>query len=396
MKFLTYVRFYYCFAVLFISALVASAQSDTISAPGDQPDLFSEIISQTDSNTVLISKGRALIISNILAGDNEKSVVVFDSLCSKFNVAKYVILYPDEELMFFLIARNKQKFFNSLNSKTFNDTLIEPLSDNLYDLLFNTLKDNLNDHVDWIDSTEMTSEERSVAHFYIGSLGLYNDKPALLTDIRKFRKSYPQSKYTSFVKPLQTKFSDISLGISLGAGSMDLRGDVTDLASVSGVFSMEMNCFYNKLYTSFFLSASLTGSLKNDMQDVDSAGEILYFDKGNSVTYLSCGLRFGYLLYRSGWLKIYPYASFLGSETYAPYNNDDEISLTLSSGAGLGAGVGFDIDLLKWGDTGSTVTSENHLGLRLNCGAEKIFADKSYPDASSLYVSAALVWWIGD
>jgi hypothetical protein len=395
MKSLTYLKFYCCFAVLFISVLVSSAQPDTISASGEKPDLFSEIISQTDSNTVHISKGRALIISNILAGENEKSVIVFDSSRSKFNVAKYVILYPDEEQMLFFIAKNKQRFFNSLNNEAFNDTLIEPLSDNLYDVLFNQLKENLNDHVDWIDSTEMTSEERSVAHFYIGKLGLYNDKPALRNDSRQFLKIYPQSKFTSFVKPLPAKFSDASIGLSFGFGGLNLLGDVTNLASVSGLFSFEMNCFYNKFYASFFLNPSLTGSLKSDMQDIDDEGTILYFDKENSVTYLSCGLRFGYLLYKNRWLKIYPYTSFLGAETFAPYSLDDEISLTLTSGAGVGAGVGFDLNLFA-SDASDANSSATHFGLRLNCGADKLFASKNYSDVSSLYFSAGLVMWFGD
>lgn len=396
MKSLTYLKFYCCFAVLFISALVSSAQSDTISASSEKPDLFSEIISQTDSNTVLISKGRALIISNIIAGEDQKSVVVFDSLRSKFNVAKYVILYPDEEQMLFFIAKNKLRFFNSLNNETFIDTLIEPLSDNLYDVFFNLLKENLNDHVDWIDSTEMTSEERSVAHFYIGKLGLYNDKPALRNDSRHFLKTYPQSKFTSFVKPLPAKFSDISYGFSFGFGGLNLVGNVTDLASVSGLFTFEMNCFYNKFYTSFFLNPSLVGSLKSDMQYIDNEDDILFFDKGNSVTFLSSGLRFGYLLYKNNRLKIYPYSSFLWAETYAPYSDDDEISLTLTSGAGVGAGVGFDLNLFASDASDSFNPLNTHFGLRFNCGADKIFARKIYSDVSSLYFSVGLVTWFGD
>jgi hypothetical protein len=395
MKSIDHLKFFSYFAVFFISALVSSAQTDTISASVEKSDLFSEISSQTDSNTVLISKGRALIVSNILSDEIEKSVAVFDSLRSEFNVAKYVILYPEEEQMFFFIAKNKQRFFNSLNNETFNDTLKEPRSDNLYEFFFNQLKENLNDHVDWIDSTEMTSEERSVAHFYIGELGLYNDKPALRNDSRRFLKSYPQSEYKTFVKPLPAKFSDVSFGLSLGFGGMDLRGSVTDLASVSGLFSLEMNCFYNKLYTSFFLSASLNGLLKNDMQDIYNEADTLDYEMGNRVTYLSCGFRFGYLLYNNSWLKIYPYASFLGSETFAPYNDDDEISLILSSGAGLGAGVGIDVRLMKWGDPASFDSSISCLGLRLNGGADKIFAGKSYSDAGSLYFSAGIVWWFG-
>jgi len=270
MKILTYLKYCLCLVGLFFSALTLSAQSDTTSASVDKLDLFSEIISQTDSNTIFISNGRALLIKNIVAGDCQHSGFVFDSLRSKFDAQKYVILYPDEEQLLFFLSKQKQPFFNSLCNEVFNDTLTMPLSDNLYDVSFNYLQTNLDEYISWIDSSEMTSEEKSIAHFYIAKLGLYNNKPVLLADVRKFRKNYPQSKYTQFVKPLQAKFSEISFGISFGAGGMDMRGKVTDFVSVSGLFSMEMNCFYNRFYTSFFLSASLKGLLKNDMQDVDS------------------------------------------------------------------------------------------------------------------------------
>ena len=91
----------------------------------------------------------------------------------------------------------------------------------------------------------------------------------------------------------------------------------------------------------------------------------------------------------------YPYTSFLGAEAYAPYSLDDEISLTLTSGAGVGAGVGFDLNLFA-SDASDANTSATHFGLRLNCGADKIFASKNYSDVTSLYFSAGLVMWFGD
>jgi len=162
--------------------------------------------------------------------------------------------------------------------------------------------------------------------FHIFENGSKNDIYDRL--IHDFKKTYPQSKYSNFVKKyLPAPTFKASVSYSLGPKFDVLTGSYGNYFHNPANISFGMDFCISKVYISIYIEGSDMKLIK-PITLTQTNGDTYNFINGDIFTRMDIGLKTGYYVVRNKNLHIAPYVtllagSFLNSNLYSEYDEDN-------------------------------------------------------------------------
>jgi len=306
----------YFFTLLFFVFLNITAKAQ----------IENEIKNYVDSTEILINNGRKFLAKTIQSGDLQKSQEVFHFLMMEGEERNCWSFSFKEQLLLNVVFKDASSLLSLMQNNNENGVQLcyrnmEPIED----VLYSELRKN-KPTVEHIKSTEnLKDDDVDVLKilFYFIENGAKNDVYDRL--IRDFKKKYPQSKYTNFVKGyLPAPTFKASISYSLGSKYDVLTGNYAKYFHNPISLSFGMDFCVSKVYVSLYVEGSDMKLIKPIVLS-QTNGDTNNFNDEDIFTRMDIGLKTGYCIVRNKNLLIAPYAallagSFLNSDLYSEYD----------------------------------------------------------------------------
>jgi len=307
------------FAILFVFAFSISATAQ----------IENEIKNYVDSTEIIINNGRKFLAQTIKNGDLKKSQEVFHYLMMKGEERNCWSFSYKEQLLLNVVFKDASSLLSLMQN--YNDDGVflcyrnlEPIEDALY----SELRRNKPVIENLTDSKKLDSVDIEILKILVHILenGSKNDVYDGL--IRDFKKTYPQSKYSNFVKKyLPAPTFKASVSYSLGPKFDVLTGNYGKYFHNPVNLSFGMDFCISKVYVSIYIEGSDMKLIKPITLN-HTNGDSYNFTNGDIFTRMDIGLKTGYYVVRNKNLHIAPYVtllagSFLNSNLYSEYDEDN-------------------------------------------------------------------------
>jgi len=368
-----------------------------------------EIKNYVDSTEILINNGRKLLSKSIQDGNLQKSKEVFHFLmmkgeernCWSFSFKEQILLqaaYSDWNALLKLVGNYSDEVNNFMCYRN-----LESIDDALYA--------ELRKNAPTVDSisTNATFKQEDVAVLKILSHILQNGSQNGEYDalVISFKKKYPESKYTNFVKKyLPAPKIKASIAYSFGPKFSSLSGNLKNYFTNPTSFGVSMDFCVSKVYISMYMEGNAQMKLLQPIKLTKKGGESYSFDIGDKFSRLDVGFKTGYYLIRNKHFHLAPYVTllaggFLESNLYE-YENETNKEFSVYDSFTPGLGVNFEYKLGGYKNkTNATymygIENLGYFSLKMDAGFVTIPSFKYLLAKGDMsYVSLGLVWGIGE
>lgn len=316
-----------------------------------------EILKHSDTKSVLISKGRALLLDRFLEGEINEVKKIKDYLINDVENQDYVAFYPAEywTLLFWTKEYDELLYrvskYDSIKIVEFRKK-IKPQQDFLSLKVKNKSIDSLNILESNIQKSELSSENKDFLKLTLKGL-ISNSENSLITQDTinllsdSFLNKYPNSKHEKFIrkyirhKRIQSKWG---FGYEFFSGYGLLTGDLKNNFKNNIPIGVAFDLSYKKfnLYLRDYIGFSRT---KNDISY--DAG---VWDKNSQVRVIIPEASVGYKVLDNKHITFAPFAGISGtiiSATEHDIEIDGNLDNVEKSTISYTAGLNLDIKLKK-------------------------------------------------
>jgi hypothetical protein len=180
-----------------------------------------QILNYDDSKSVIISKGRSLLLDKFLENDIEKVREIKNYLIEKGEDEDYVALYRDEYWLILYWTKEYEQLLNSVKSyspnsydeyrsysyswrgyRGWDDKRIYPMRDVLFDKLLQSSIENEFEIINQIKSADIDLEEKRFLQLNFASLIKKRESyiDTLNLQAESFKETYPSSEYNDYIR----------------------------------------------------------------------------------------------------------------------------------------------------------------------------------------------------
>ncbi len=275
------------------------------------------IISYTDTTELIRNNGRRLLVQKITYKDYKTAKEIYKYLNEKTEFKTfgyfenlYINMLLHDWDTWIKIAKNYKKY---TNTKVYNNT--DKISKELYNLIIEN-SDIIEFSAKSSDMSEETKDVIAIFHYYLKNKTQDDNYNKMLNE---FHSNYKSSEYNLFLQSVLPHISHkLSLGLSIGAASLFLIGNIEENITPSNLISIGTYANINKLFLStnihsgvFQLKNAFSTELENTIYD---------FAKGEYFIYTEIDFLIGYSVFTNKNLRITPFAKIAGSDLQKEYN----------------------------------------------------------------------------
>jgi len=329
-----------------------------------------QILNYDDSKSVIISKGRSLLLDKFLENDKEKVKEIKNYLMEKGEGENYVALYTAELWLILYWTNEYEELLTRLKeyqmptpfveyhiyptsiSRHYSsryDNRIYPLPDMLYTKLLQYSKEKEDEIITQIQFSDIDMEKKEFLQLNFESMikksPSYQD--TLNMQVESFRKAFPESEFNDYIgKYIKYKYvlgnwgAAIELFFGMGFPTGGLRERFID--DVAGGVALDV--YYKK----FEFILRMYGGSYHLKKDIEFSKGI--YPKDSAMTVFLPELSFGYAVFENHRIKLAPFAGIGGLFIHTTSKKRKEIpelkELSASAFA-FNFGASFDIRFSK-------------------------------------------------
>lgn len=361
-----------------------------------QNELEKEILGIKDSSELIVRNSRKLVNTRLHEGKYNDLINIISYAKANIDKNSYIAFYPWEEQVMSILSGDVSYFCISAADDNFNNYAIQPQDDYLGQYAISIINENKETWKDWFNTLLLDDEKKQVIRIFLGVIGLYDSPLENQKLVSRFLKEYPTSAYKKYVSSFKRSFKVGTFEYEFGGGIWKLNGGLTQYISPSSAIFFGMGGFSNRFYWDFFFMGANETDLLSSILVTDENNNQYMVNSGEGLSLINAGMKFGWLVYRNDWVKLYPIATISGSSLDLPTQEGrNSESIILNSTFNLGAGICTDFDIIHWTMKNYYSSAQSHLGIRLSAGYQSYLASKKYIGGSGYYCTASLVWWIG-
>jgi hypothetical protein len=308
-------------------------------------------ILQYESDLMLVSKARALLIQSVKKGDSGKANEVMEYIGYKFDEKKIIALFPEEKILLNYWLREYEDIFTAVTSTDFeninyNDKLV-PLRDLLYSELSETADRDKNELTVSITSSNLPVYKKDFLYLLLKyfimrdnvSSGI-KEREQINRDADEYLSLYSDSEFNPFIRNY-IRFviaeSPWGYGVELSFGYLTLPVNLRRHVEDYGLISVALETAYQNIYSNLRLEF---GPVNRITKEFEYDG---IWQKDLEVNHTSVSLHGGYIIPLGNNFKFTPLAGISWLDFSPPDEikkdvNDVEMSMMAWS-------IGFNFDI---------------------------------------------------
>jgi hypothetical protein len=273
-----YIRIYnHTLLFLLLSSLTLYAQENPLK---DSVNSIEDEILQYESDLMLISKSRAMLIQNIKEGNTGKAKEVMEYIRKKFDEKKIVTLFPEEEILLNYWLRDYEEIFSAVTSTDFeninyNDKLV-PLRDLLYTELREISDRDKNELTVSITSSNLPVYKKDFLYLLLKYLIIRDnvsfgmkEREQINRDADEYLSLYSDSEFNPFIRNY-IRFviaeSPWGYGIELSFGYLTLPVNLRRHVEDYGLISVALETAYQNIYSNIKLEFGPVNRITNEFE----------------------------------------------------------------------------------------------------------------------------------
>jgi hypothetical protein len=345
-----------------------SAQTDSLPVPVKKMTLFQKV-----------TQSRQELLNAFLNNDPAGAALWRDSLIRMENVNQSTLMWDERWLLYFWEESYGNLFEEAAqfdeNTRYLSEMKIAPPQDSLFEWLDFNLYENRFDYFQHINRGFLSQEEKAFATILFEYLLRLNANKADWNNrVDAFKTKYPSSRFNTF---LQTTATPI---IKAGPSAFDVdvlfhSGTFRDQLerSLEHLWAVDFGLNYWKNRWNIGIHATIGGpKLKRDVYE-----NIYLWPKGDPTTFIAPELEFGYDIFNSKKLRIFPAlgAGFTFLRAPTPDEGEDPLpeyyTLFSYSSGHLMANLTTDIKFMF--NEEDDVPQGSYHGLRVRVGYRKMY-----------------------
>jgi hypothetical protein len=330
-----------------------------------------QILNYDDSKSVIISKGRSLLLDKFLENDMDKVREIKNYLIEKGEDEDYIALYPTEYWFILYWTKEYEELsnsiiaFDSIKIESYY-TRIRPYQDLLNTKLKSKSIENVSIIINQIQSSDIPIEKKKFLQINFESLIMKNEtyQDTLNIQADNFLKTYPETEYQEFIKR-QIKFKLVPKNWGLAFEFFSGYGILTGVLKDNFTNNIPLGVAFDICYKRFELYLRDYIGFNKTKVDLDySTGT---YNKGSSAMVFLPEASFGYAALDRDRFKLAPFVGIGGINICPPLGRTDkipELNEVSVSAFTYNFGANFDLKFGKKGYTFRPKTSYGFLRIR--------------------------------
>jgi len=314
-----------------------------------------KILNYNDSKSVIISKGRSLLLENFLENDMDKVKEIKNYLIEKGDDENYFAFYPDEYWFILYWTNEYEELSNSI--LMFDSTKIEsyytrirPSQDMLSAKLLSKSRENVQTLTSLIQKADIDIEMKDFLQLNFEYLIIENEsfQDTLNIQADSFLKAYPETKYKDFTqKHIKFKFAPKNWGMAFEFFSG--YGIFTGTLNSNYTNNIPLGIAFDICYKRFELYLRDYIGFNKTKKDFDYSLGV--YEKGSSTMVFLPEASFGYAALDNNKFKIAPFLGIGAMDISPPMGKTEktpelkEVSLKFATTYLIG--LNFDVKLGK-------------------------------------------------
>jgi len=346
-----------------------------------------QILNYDDSKSVIISKGRGLLLDKFLENDMDKVRELKNYLIEKGEDENYIAFYPAEYWFVLYWTNEFEELSNSIlkydSTKIASYyTKIRPSQDMLYTKLLLKSRENAQTITNLIQKADINIETKDFLQLNLESLIIENEsfQDTLNIQADNFLKTYPESEYEDFTRK-NIRFKLVPKNWGMAFEFFSGYGIFTETLSNNYTNNIPIGIAFDICYKRFELYLrDYIGFNKTKKDFVYSTG---VYEKGSSTMVFLPEASLGFAALDNDRFKLAPFVGIGGLHICPPFGKTDkepelnEVSIYAFT---YNLGVSFDI---KFGKKGYSFRPKSSYGfLRVRYGYSIPNFSKKYDEIS--------------
>ena len=346
-----------------------------------------QILNYDDSKSVIISKGRSLLLDKFIENDTDKVKEIKNYLLEKGEDENYIAFYPAEYWLVLYWTNEFEELANSIvkydSTKIVSYyTRIRPSQDMLYSKLLLKSRENVQTIKNMIQNASIDIEVRDFLHLNLESLIMENEpfQDTLNSQADDFLKAYPETEYKDFTQK-HIKFKLVPKNWGMAFEFFSGFGIFTGTLSKNYTNNVPLGIAFDICYKRFELYLRDYIGFNSTKKDFDYSKGV--YEKGSSTMVFIPEASMGFAVLENDRFKLAPFAGIGGLHICPPLGKTDkESELNEVSISAFTYNLGVSIDL-KFGKNGYSFRPKSSYGfLRVRYGYSISNFSKKYDEIS--------------
>ena len=346
-----------------------------------------QILSYNDSKSVIISKGRSLLLDKFLENDMDKVKEIKDYLLEKGEDENYIVFYPAEYWLILYWTNEFEELSSSIikydSAKIASYyTRICPSQDMLYAKLLLKSRENVQTITNLIKKADIDLEIRDFLQLNLESLVIENEsfQDTLNIQTDNFLKAYPETEYKDFTRKY-IKFKLVPKNWGMAFEFFSGYGIFTGTLSNNYTNNVPLGVAFDICYKKIELYLRDYIGFNSTKKDFDYSTGV--YEKSSSTTVFIPEASLGFAALDNDRFKLAPFAGIGGlliAPPFAKTDKEPELKEVSISAFTYNLGVSFDI---KFGKKGYAFRPKSSYGfLRIRYGYSIPNFSKKYDEFS--------------
>jgi len=346
-----------------------------------------QILNYDDSKSVIISKGRSLLLDKFIENDTDKVKEIKNYLLEKGEDENYIAFYPAEYWLVLYWTNEFEELANSIvkydSTKIVSYyTRIRPSQDMLYSKLLLKSRENVQTIKNMIQNASIDIEVRDFLHLNLESLIMENEpfQDTLNSQADDFLKAYPETEYKDFTQK-HIKFKLVPKNWGMAFEFFSGFGIFTGTLNKNYTNNVPLGIAFDICYKRFELYLRDYIGFNSTKKDFDYSKGV--YEKGSSTMVFIPEASMGFAVLENDRFKLAPFAGIGGLHICPPLGKTDkESELNEVSISAFTYNLGVSIDL-KFGKNGYSFRPKSSYGfLRVRYGYSIPNFSKKYDEIS--------------
>ena len=346
-----------------------------------------QILNYDDSKSVIISKGRSLLLDKFIENDTDKVKEIKNYLLEKGEDENYIAFYPAEYWLVLYWTNEFEELANSIvkydSTKIVSYyTRIRPSQDMLYSKLLLKSRENFQKIKNMIQNASIDIEVRDFLHLNLESLIMENEpfQDTLNSQADDFLKAYPETEYKDFTQK-HIKFKLVPKNWGMAFEFFSGFGIFTGTLNKNYTNNVPLGIAFDICYKRFELYLRDYIGFNSTKKDFDYSKGV--YEKGSSTMVFIPEASMGFAVLENDRFKLAPFAGIGGLHICPPLGKTDkESELNEVSISAFTYNLGVSIDL-KFGKNGYSFRPKSSYGfLRVRYGYSIPNFSKKYDEIS--------------
>ena len=332
-----------------------------------------QILNYDDSKSVIISKGRSLLLEKFLENDMDKVTEIKNYLLERGEDENYIAFYPAEYWFVLYWTNEFEELSNSIvkydSTKIASYyTRIRPSQDMLYAKLLLKSRENVQTIKNLIQKADISTEMRDFLQLNFESLIIENEsfQDTLNIQADNFLKAYPKTEYQDFTQK-HIKFQLVPKNWGMAFEFFSGYGIFTGTLSNNYTNNVPLGVAFDICYKKIELYLRDYIGFNSTKKDFDYSTGI--YEKGSSTMVFIPEASLGFAALDNDRFKLAPFAGIGGlliDPPSAKTDKEPELKEVSISAFTYNLGVSFDI---KFGKKGYLFRPKSSYGfLRIRYG----------------------------